>query len=78
MLGCRTLSYQPGLIGNQCCTAVRLGLVPFICSKKELIEELRKSLHSKQKRIIKKHIFAFPDAVENILALAVNKEKVVI
>ena len=38
LLGCPTISFQPGLIGEQRCTAVRLGLVPSALDEKEFVQ----------------------------------------
>lgn len=71
LIGCRVASFQPGLLGPQVCTAVRLGMVPLFgdaASLSEWINENRsKDAHRKARG--PRPDFARPDAADNILRL---------
>lgn len=75
MIGCRAASFQPGLIGPQLCTAVRLGLVPLLMDELSLSAWiLENSLKSGRREMPSRWPdFARPDAADNIMSLAIQK-----
>ena len=76
ILGCETVSFQPGLIGPEHCTAVRLGLIPKMEREKELeswLAEHLSSIQKKRERVIRQQPFAEKNAAERVIDLALNK-----
>lgn len=76
ILGCRTVSYQPDLIGPQMSTAARLGLIQSLHSRIQLWKWLKQkfpTLEKKSTKTIKRFPFARNDATENILQLVIKK-----
>jgi hypothetical protein len=75
ILGCDAVSFQPGLIGPEVCTAVRLGLIPKLDHPEELAAWLNPRLSSpvKGQRIIGQHDFARADAAERVINLALGQ-----
>jgi len=68
LLGRPTVSYQPGLIGPDPCTASRIGLVAKIDSIGELSVWLRRTLGQAQRFELPTPDFASPSASANVLA----------
>jgi len=75
LIGCRAASFQPGLVGPQLSTAVRLGLVPFLMDENSLSAWISEnSLKSgRRESASRRPDFARPDAADNILSLAMQK-----
>lgn len=76
ILGCKAVSFQPGLIGPERCTAVRLGLVPKLEFEENLESWCTQQLaytKKEQKRIIHRHPFAAPNAAERVIDLVLKK-----
>ena len=78
ILGVKTSSYQPGLIGPEMCTAVRLGLIDKFEQPSELGEwlsaQLDKCLEGRQPKTVNNYSFAAEKAADNIIQLALSKE----
>ena len=76
ILGRPTVSYQPGLIGPQLCTAVRLGIISCLSQSSKLEDWLRQKMNitivEKEKLSVKRYPFAASDAVERIAKLAIE------
>jgi len=72
LIGCRVASFQPGLCGPQVCTAVRLGLAPFLEDAFSLSEWIAESVAKKRRHEppSPRPDFANSDAAEKILRLA--------
>ena len=76
IMGCETVSYQPGLIGSEHCSAVRLGLIPKMEHERDLESWLAGQLSSVKKkggRVIRHQPFAGKNASEHVIDLALNK-----
>lgn len=78
ILGCHAVSFQPGLIGEDKCTAVRLGLIPGLDSRESLKSWLFDKLAevSENNARIKherNYPFARLNAAELVVDLAVNR-----
>lgn len=75
LIGCRAASFQPGLIGPQLCTAVRLGLVPLLTDQLSLSEWISETCLKSGRREIasRRPDFARSDAADNIISLAMQK-----
>jgi len=72
LIGCLAASFQPGLLGPQVCTSVRLGLVPLLEDSQSLsrwISENSKKRGRRDNPALRLD-FATPDAADNILRLA--------
>lgn len=76
IMGVLTVSYQPGLIGPQMCTAVRLGLVKNLSTKSDLErwcrEIIKESREQMMERVTNRYPFASESAAENVLNLAIE------
>lgn len=74
ILGCKAVSYQPGLIGPELCTAVRLGLIPKVERPEDLASWLAPRLRQKRspRRIVVQHDFARPGAADRIIDIALS------
>lgn len=73
ILGAEAVSMQPGLIGPERCTAVRLGLMPRLEHPGDLEAWLTPRLgKTNQQRKVRQFPFATPEAAERILALALS------
>jgi len=73
ILGRPAISYQPGLLGEEYCSAVRLGLLQRLSTLAELGKWCRRQLTSsevRQKRPIERFPFAGRDAPEKVVNLA--------
>jgi len=72
LIGCRAASFQPGLLGPQVCTAVRLGLVPLLVDPSSLSGWIAENGFKKGRReaLSPRPDFARDDAADNILRLA--------
>ena len=72
LIGSRTASFQPGLIGPQVCTAVRIGLVPLLADALSLSRWIAAngSQHGRREILSQRPRFARSDAADNILRLA--------
>ncbi len=77
ILGCETVSFQPGLIGPELCTAVRLGLVPKMEHPEELFSWLAPRLKRTpaSTRVLVQQDFARPDAAARVIDLALNQRE---
>jgi hypothetical protein len=77
ILGCEVISFQPGLIGPELCTAVRLGLIPKVERKDDLAAWLAPRLRPRAatQRIIGQHDFARFDAADRVIAVALNQRE---
>jgi hypothetical protein len=75
LLGCEAVSFQPGLIGPELCTAVRLGLIPKVERLDDLAAWLapRLRLQAAPQRIIGQPDFARSDAADRVINLALNQ-----
>lgn len=75
LLGCETVSFQPGLIGPELCTAVRLGLIPKVERPGDLADWLTPRMRRQglPHRNIGLHEFARPDAADRVIALALGR-----
>lgn len=71
LLGCKVASFQPGLVGEQICTAVRLGLIPCMQHQRDLKAWLSQNHNSvvRNKGEGKRPDFARPDSATRILNL---------
>ncbi|MFZ5447594.1 MAG: hypothetical protein ACOZFS_03030 [Thermodesulfobacteriota bacterium] len=76
ILGCRAVSFQPGMLGRESCTAVRLGLMPNLARASDLEAWLAAQLTDQEERprVIKLYPFAAPDAARRVLNLALDHE----
>ena len=78
ILGATAISYQPGLIGPEQCTAVRLGLIDKLEHPGELGEWLAEQLNKRAGRKLNKTVNTYPFAAEkaadNVIQLALSKE----
>jgi hypothetical protein len=73
ILGCEAVSFQPGRLGPELCTAVRLGVIPRMERQEELAAWLAPRLNRKTKqRVIRQYGFARSDAADLVLDLALN------
>ena len=73
LLGCNVASFQPGLIGTERCTAVRLGLVPGLRACDELRNWLLVAMKEPGAQVpAKRPFFARADAADRIVQLALN------
>lgn len=73
LLGCNVTSFQPGLIGTEQCTAVRLGLVPGLRACDELYNWLLAAMKEPGAQVpAKRPFFARADAADRIVQLALN------
>lgn len=75
ILGCEAVSFQPGLIGPQLCTAVRLGLIPGFESWLDLESWCKKRLafiDKPRERNVRQYPFAPSDAAERVIRLALE------
>ncbi|HXQ20580.1 MAG TPA: hypothetical protein VN812_02825 [Candidatus Acidoferrales bacterium] len=74
ILGCEAVSFQPGLIGPERCTAVRLGLIPKLDRPRDLEAWCAQRLATQRRavRVIRRHRFALPDAAERVVDLALG------
>jgi len=74
LLGCRAISYQPGLLGPDMCTAVRLGLTHRLDTQRELEAWLRlewpRPDRPTRPRMIRHHAFASRAAADRVVDLA--------
>jgi hypothetical protein len=79
ILGCEAISFQPGLIGPQRCTAVRLGLIPHVERLDDLADWMapRLKLRAAPPRIIGQYDFARSDAADRVIAVALNQRAVI-
>ncbi len=77
ILGCEAVSFQPGLIGPELCTAVRLGLVPKIDRLEDLEYWLAPRLRSQAapQRFIAQHDFAQSGAADRVIDVALNQRE---
>ncbi|MGE3402354.1 MAG: hypothetical protein AB7K63_07180 [Vicinamibacterales bacterium] len=73
LLGVPALSYQPSLGVEQRCTAVRLGVVPFVSTSQALGDWCRLALGREDRQPPGAWEFARPDAAERVLDLAVGE-----
>ena len=75
ILGCEALSFQPGLIGPEQCTAVRLGLIPKMDQPGEMESWLAARLgpQAGRQRIIHVPDFAEDGAADRVINLALNQ-----
>jgi len=82
LLGCQVISYQPNLIGNDCCTVTRLGLARRLSSASELHDFVRvffnKPREKKSHRNFISYPFTDPNAAGNVLDLAIENLRRVI
>lgn len=81
ILGRSAVSYQPGLIGIDHCTAARLGLVSKLSTPPELEQWCREQftkVHAQGERLINRFPFARKDAAEKIVELTLNLKGVAI
>jgi len=75
LLGVPAVSYQPGLIGTDRCSAVRLGLIPRLSTCQQLASWIQRSLYSTS---VGRHVplaryrFAAIDAADRVLSLALR------
>ena len=76
ILGCQVISYQPGLLGDDCCTVTRLGLARRLSNISELKDFARAVFDSQRKkrrnRNFSTYPFADPNAARNVLSLALR------
>ena len=70
LMGVPALSFQPGLIGEERCTAVRLGLIPQTTRADEAKRWLVETLRSRAPRI--PTTYTYSDAAERIANLALS------
>lgn len=75
LFGIPVVSYQPGLIGAERCTAVRLGLIPRLSTEAELTSWCKQ--HLNQSRLDRRvppvrYPFAAADAADRLVAIALN------
>ncbi len=72
LIGCRAASFQPGLLGPQVCTAVRLGLVPIFADLPSLSGWIAENglKRGRRETLSPRPDFARADAADNILRLA--------
>lgn len=72
LIGCRAASFQPGLLGPQVCTSVRLGLVPLLEDSQSLSRWISENSKKRGRldNLALRPDFATPDAADNILRLA--------
>jgi hypothetical protein len=77
ILGCEALSFQPGLIGPQQCTAVRLGLIPRLDQPDEVESWLASRLgrQAGRQRIIFTPDFARDGAADRVINLALQQKE---
>jgi len=71
ILGCKAVSFQPGLLTEERCTAVRLGVVPKIETASELEQWLARH-ETRGAREIREYPFAVRDAAERVVSLALD------
>ncbi len=73
LLGCSAISFQPGLIGAEHCTAVRLGLVPGLRTCDELYSWFRGAMNkSEMQAFLEPPLFAHADAADRVIQLALG------
>jgi len=74
LLGCRAIAYQPGLLGPDVCTAVRLGLTQRLDTPRELEAWLRSEWPPPHRptrpRMIRRYAFASHAAADRVVDLA--------
>ena len=76
ILGCPVVSFQPGLLEAERCTAVRLGLVPRLLGTDDLRRWLDETLSAgsavadRGARSARCYGFARPEAAKNVIRLA--------
>ena len=75
LIGCRVASFQPGLLGPQVCTAVRLGLVPLLLDQHSLSGWILENSLKKgrSEHTFPRQDFARSDSADNILKFAAQK-----
>jgi len=66
MMGLPIVSYQPNMIGQEKCTAVRLGHVVKLKERTELLKWLSEKRLFRDRKLIKCPSFARPEATQNI------------
>lgn len=77
IVDCETVSFQPGLIGSEHCTAVRLGMIAKMDQEKDLsfwLAEHLSSVQKRWKRVIHYQPFAEADAADRVVNLALRRE----
>jgi len=73
LLGCHVISFQPGLVDAERCTAVRLGLINKLNFCEELVVWLKTVIEKNEvSDVIKQPFFARADAVERVVQLALG------
>lgn len=74
-----TVSFQPGLIGPQQCSALRLGLIRGVSSPQGLTmwcrEQLEDAISNRSGMGVKRFPFARKDAAENVVTLAIGHKE---
>ena len=75
LIGCRAASFQPGLLGPQLCTAVRLGLVPLLMDQLSLSAWISENSLQRDRRETPspRPDFARSVAADKIIRLATQK-----
>lgn len=77
LLGCNAVSYQPGLIGVEQCSAVRLGMVEGLRSSDSLLAWLRSTLKSSNTQtLLDRPFFARADAARRVVQLATGSKSI--
>ncbi len=71
ILGCKAVSFQPGLLTEERCTAVRLGVVPKIETASELEKWIARN-EKREPRVIREFPFAPHGAAERVVELAIQ------
>jgi hypothetical protein len=75
LLGVPAVSYQPGLLGPNLCTAARLGAVPLLSDEASLASWCSNHLHARRTVLhaqCAQYTFAPADSAERVLALALD------
>jgi len=73
ILGCKVISYQPGIIGNDTCSAVRLGLVERLEDPKDLAIWLKDNTSKDSMHKVRELPLANPIAKQNVLDIALSE-----
>ncbi len=71
ILGCPAVSYQPGLIGREMCTAVRLRLVEKL-ENREALKSLIDNLPMSSPHTVRRFPFALAQAAENVIKVLLS------
>ena len=76
ILGCSAVSYQPGIIGPELCTAARFDLIEGIYDKEGLVDWIRGNMGKKSNRehvSVRKFDFTRDDVLNNIMDLIAQR-----